>query len=189
VGIAWWGVHALASSLASSLALPDVVEYPDVVKRRRLPLAEISPEDAKLRAAYDYWQSKRRNGMLPSRKDIDVIDLRPVIGKTHIVDVSRDDPASFQFRLFGSSVPSDVLNQSSDKSVGDLMSKALQKSVIEDYTAVCFTGTPAYHHLVAMLDFIVHSYARLILPLAENGRQVDKLVVCVNARTFPDLQV
>jgi hypothetical protein len=170
------------------LALPDVVEYPDVVKRRRLPLNEISPEDSKLTAAYEYWQSKRRNGLLPARKDIDVIDLRPVIGKTHIVDVSRDDPTNFQFRLYGSSVP-EVMKSAPDKTVADMMSKALQQSVIEDYTAVCFTGTPAYHHVVAMLDFIVHSYARLILPLAENGRQVDKLVVCVNARTFPDLQV
>ena len=142
----------MATALASSLALPDVVDYPDVVKRRRLPLSEISPEDAKLVAAYEYWQAKRKGGLLPSRKDIDVIDLRPVIGKTHIVDVSREDPASFRFRLFGSSVP-DVLNQSNDKSIGDLTSKALQKSVIEDYTAVCFTGTPAYHHVVAMLDF------------------------------------
>lgn len=179
---------SLASSLASSLAFPDVVEYPDIVKRRRMPVREISPEDAKLVAAYSYWESKRRGGLLPSRKDIDVIDLRPVIGKTHIVDVAQENPASFQFRLFGSSVP-DVLNQSSEKSLGDVVSKALQKSVIEDYTAVCFTGTPAYHHVAAMLDFVVHSYARLILPLADDGRRVDKLIVCVNARTFPDLVV
>lgn len=178
----------MATSLASSLAFPDVVEYPDIVKRRRMPVREISPEDSKLVAAYNYWESKRRNGLLPSRKDIDVIDLRPVIGKTHIVDVAQENPASFQFRLFGSSVP-DVLNQSPDKMVGDLMSKALQKSVIEDYTAVCFTGAPAYHHVVAMMDFVVHSYARLILPLSDDGRKVDKLVVCVNARTFPDLTV
>ena len=159
-------------------------EAADVVKRRRLPLSEIAPEDGKLSQALAYWQSKRPNDLLPSRKDIDVIDMRPMIGFMHLLDVIDATAGRFRFRLHGTRVR---LGQSfSDNMVENIASKAMRDAAIEDYQSVCFTGVPCYQHVVALVDFIQYSYSRLILPMANDGRVVDALMICINPRKFTD---
>jgi hypothetical protein len=162
-------------------------EAADVVKRRRLPLSEIAPEDTKLSQALAYWQSKRRSDLLPSRKDIDIVDLRPLIGFMHVVDVVDAAAGHFKFRLHGTRVR---LGQSfSENSVEKYSSKTMRDATIEDYQSVCFTGVPCYQHIVALIDFIQYSYSRLILPMATDGRTVDGLIICINARKFSDFTI
>jgi hypothetical protein len=162
-------------------------EAADVVKRRRMPLSEIAPEDNKLSQALAYWQGKRRNDLLPSRKDIDIVDLRPLIGFMHIVDVVDASAGHFKFRLHGTRVR---LGQSfSENSVDKYSSKTMRDATIEDYQSVCFTGVPCYQQIVALIDFIQYSYSRLILPMATDGRTVDGLIICINARKFPDFTI
>jgi hypothetical protein len=48
---------------------------------------------------------------------------------------------------------------------------------------------PCYQHIVALIDFIQYSYSRLILPMATDGRAVDGLIICINARKFPDFTI
>lgn len=168
-------------------ALPDYLESPDVVKRRRLALDEIAAEDEKLRRALEYWQSKRKDGLLPTRRDIDIVELRPVIGTTHMVDVTSEDPLRYKFRVYGTAVRQVVQQDAAEILLGACPSKVLRDAAIEDYTAVVFSGTPAYHQLVALIDYVSYSYSRLILPLAEDGRRVNLLMVCINARKFSDL--
>ena len=55
--------------------------------------------------------------------------------------------------------------------------------------SVCFTGVPCYQHIVALIDFIQYSYSRLIVPMATDGRAVDGLIICINARKFPDFTI
>jgi len=159
-------------------------EAADVVKRRRLPLSEISPEDEKLGQALAYWQSKRRNDLLPSRKDIDIVELRPLIGFMHIVEVVDAAAGQFKFRLHGTRVR---LGQSfSDNVVENISSKAMREAALEDYRSVCFTGVPCYQHVVALVDYVQYSYGRLIVPMASDGRTVDALLICINPRKFSD---
>jgi PAS domain len=159
----------------------------DVVRRRRLPLSEFAGEDDKLAEALAYWQSKRQNGMLPSRRDIDVVDLRPLIGFMHLVDVVDAAAGQFRFRLHGTRVR---IGQSfSDHVVENISSKAMRDAAVEDYQSVCFTGVPCYQHIVALVDFIQYSYSRLILPMASDGRTVDALMICINARKFSDFSI
>jgi hypothetical protein len=68
-------------------------------------------------------------------------------------------------------------------------SKTMRDATIEDYQSVCFTGVPCYQHIVALIDFIQYSYSRLILPMATDGRAVDGLIICINARKFPDFTI
>ena len=39
------------------------------------------------------------------------------------------------------------------------------------------------------LAFIQYSYSRLFLPMATDGRAVDGLIICINARKFPDFTI
>ncbi len=161
----------------------------DVVKRRRLSLAEIPPEDHKLSFVLDYWRAKCRDGLLPARQDIDVIDLRPVIGRTHLIDVAAEDPAQYRIRLYASLTRLERGDDLTNSAIGAYPSVPFRLSLMEDYNGVALTGVPAYHQVVARLDYVPFSYSRLILPLAKDGRMVNLLLVCINPRPFPDLTI
>jgi len=170
-------------------ALLAIRDERDVVKRRRLSLSDIPPEDQKLLDAYRYWQSKRVNNLLPARKEIDILNLRPVLGRTHLIDVRTDNPADYRIKLYGSMVPIGRGRDLTNLPIGQYPSRAYSRALIEDYQQVCLTGVPCYQQVVASLDFVPYSYGRLILPLADDGRRVDTLLVCINPRKFTDLAV
>lgn len=165
------------------------VPLEDVVKRRRLSLAEIPTEDAPLAVALAYWRAKKRGGLLPSRSDIDPLQLRPLLGTIHMVDASSGDPGQFRIRLHGGRVPPDVERKILKLPLSLCGSPQYGKALMEDYGAAAFTGSPSYHQVVASIDLVPHSYSRLILPLADNGRKVDTLMVCFNRRPFGDLSL
>jgi len=162
----------------------------DQVIRRRMPTAQFISGDEKLKLMFDYWQSRRMNGLLPARRDVDILDLRPMVGGIHLLDASASDPSRFVFRVYGS-IGSRLNNgyNYTNTTIGEYPSEAYRLALIEDYGAVAFTGTAAYHHVVALLDFIKYSYSRLILPLADDGRHVNMLMVGIVKRTFDDLRV
>lgn len=162
----------------------------DQVIRRRMPTATFTPGDEKLKFMFDYWISKRLAGLLPTRRDIDILDLRPMVGGIHLIDAATRDPADYVFRVTGA-VSSRVGGGTNyaNKPIISVPSDAYRQSLIEDYGAVAFTGTAAYHHIVALLDFIKYSYSRLILPLADDGRRVNMLLVGVVKRPFEDLRL
>jgi hypothetical protein len=161
----------------------------DIVKRRRLPLDQMAPEDAKLAKAFAYWSSKRKDGLLPARRDIDVVDLRFLMGWMHLVDTSDPKPENYSFRLFGTSVRMDGSRNYQDFRIGDYYAKCYREALIEDYSSVVFTGVPAMHQIVALLNYLKYSYTRLILPLADDGKTVNMLLVCINKRTFADFSL
>ena len=169
--------------------LPDLAEAPDVVKRRAVPIKDIAKEDDKLLHVYRYWDAKRKSGLLPARRDIDIVELRPVVGTTHIIDVASKDPGKYKFRLYGTGVRQVEQKLPSQFLLESLKSRAYRDALKEDYSAVVFSGSPAYHQVVAMLDYVTYSYSRLILPLAEDGREVNMLMVCINARKFNDFKL
>jgi len=145
--------------------------------------------DPELNLVFEYWNSCRRDGLLPRRKDIDVLQLKPVLGHTHLLDVSAQDPADYRYRLYGSKVRFDRFRNLTNTRVGDVPSPLYKKTLIEDYSSVTWSGTPLYHHMVVRVQSIRYSYSRLLLPLAEDGRKVNMLIVCTRDRVFPDLSV
>ena len=50
------------------------------------------PWDARVRALYDYWLARCRDGCPPRRSDIDPIDLPHLLRWLWLVDVTRDAP-------------------------------------------------------------------------------------------------
>jgi hypothetical protein len=165
---------------------PQVGLLDDIVLRRPQPIASLSATDPELNLVFEYWNSCRQDGMLPRRKDIDVLQLKPVLGHTHLVDVSAQDPADYRFRLYGSKVRLDRFRNYSNTRVGDYPSIPYRTALIEDYSSVAWSGSPLYQHVVARLQSVRYSYSRLLLPLAEDGRRVNMLVVCTRDRVYPD---
>jgi PAS domain len=159
----------------------------DRVVRRRLPLWEPEPPKNKvLMDLYRYWESLRPTGLIPSRKDFDVLRLKPVMGMTTVIDVSEQSPVDFRFRLFGTQIPL-PMHLSNQTLAAVRASEPYFKMVEEDYVAARDIGVPLYHEVAALIDYVTHSYARLILPFATDHRKVDQLMVSSVLQEFPDL--
>ena len=55
----------------------------------------------KLQQLYDYWSVKRGERKMPSRADIDPLDMTFVMGNVILVDVIAGEPPGFRIRLHG----------------------------------------------------------------------------------------
>ena len=53
--------------------------------------------------AWNYWNQKRGGRRMPSRKDIDPVEIPRLLSSTALVDVLRD-PLDFRFRLLGTAI-------------------------------------------------------------------------------------
>ncbi len=159
----------------------------DRVIRRRLALWESDPPKNKiLMELYRYWESLRPEGLIPSRKDFDVLRLRRVMGTTSIVEVDTKDPMDFRLRLYGTELT--LPGNLSNRKLAELQFSDLYRDMLaQDYTAARDIGVPLYHEVAALIDFITHSYSRLILPFAGDGRNVNQLIVCSIHQDLPDL--
>ena len=66
---------------------------------------ELSPDtitEPKIQQAYAYWQNARRGRVMPSRADMDPLDLRFCLGWICVIDVIEGPVRRFRFRLDGS---------------------------------------------------------------------------------------
>jgi hypothetical protein len=154
----------------------------DFAERVQLPLSRIQPEDAKMADLLAYWRGLRPDGLLPSRKMLDPIEMKRFLGRLHIVDTSAERPESYFFRLWGSALNFDRGKDYGKMFLGDYPRGCWRRAVMQDYADVVKIGVPAYHVVQAQLDFVSYQYARLILPLAEDGRTVNQLIVHINER-------
>lgn len=159
----------------------------NVVRRRQIPLDAMQSLDEALHTAYAYWQSKRKGGLLPSRGDIDVLEIAKLIKNTHLIDVHSADPKEWCFRLVGSIIPQTWEWGSGRDKLVDCPWPAYKEMLFQDYGTVKATGVAMYHELVITVDWVEYQYARVVVPLADDGRHVDTLMSCVVHRPVPDL--
>lgn len=164
-------------------------EAENVVKRRQLSLDLMPERDEVLYSAYEYWVSKRDGGLLPSRKDIDILDITRLIKHTHLIDVRDPDPDNWFFRLVGSIIPQSWEWGSGRDKLSDCPWPQYKDMLVQDYGTVKATGAPMYHEIAIRLDWVAYQYSRVMLPFADDGRAVDTLMSCVVHRALPDLQV
>jgi hypothetical protein len=183
------GDSALASIAVPTPASLKLRQSTDAVRRRARPLDGIPPADRTLAEAYSYWSRVRPGGLLPARRDINIAEFCPLVGAMHLVDASSATAEDYRFRVYGSKAPTETAPDFGAQRLGDVKSEIYRRSVIEDYRTVVLTGVPAYHQIAAKIDLDVHTYSRLILPLADDGRRVTMLIVCTNSRSFDDLAV
>jgi hypothetical protein len=159
----------------------------DHLRRERLKADQIGLEDAPLGRVLTYWRSLRTEGKIPPpRSSLNILELQPVMGYTHIIDCSENDPEGFWFRLYGSRVSIYQHKDFTKYRLADVP-PVLRDAVMEDYLTVKSTGCPMFHKMKARLDWSTHSYTRLVLPLADDSRRVSQLLISFNARPLPEL--
>jgi hypothetical protein len=150
------------------------------------PLAAISANDGWLAELLGFWGNARNGRRLPSDQSLDSLELLNLAcGRAHIVDTSGSNPAGYRFRLWG------AVNSYGDgyanRTLGEMPAGLMRDEAIADYRKVVAAGIPRYHLISVVENNLAYSYARLLLPLAQDGRRVDRLVVLINERRLPEL--
>jgi hypothetical protein len=184
------GVPAASGGRVVSFWRPDGLairrQAEDFSKRLCLPLAAISPQDEWLSQLLSIWRNARPRWRLPAGESLDTFEVLNIArGRAHIVDTRETDPARYRFRLWGA--VNSYGNSHTNHTLAQMPTGLMRDDALEDYWEVVTTGVPTYqliHHIENGLPF---SYARLLLPLAADGRRVDQLFVLINERALPEL--
>jgi hypothetical protein len=155
----------------------------------RESLGQIPAADEPILAILDSWRRIRGDGKVPppSGSMSPEVHLRPLIGYIHVVDCTASNPLDYAFRLFGSSITLFGERDFTRRRVGELPDEGWARQTAEDYQRVALAGCPSFHKIVLQHNFLSRQYTRLILPFANAGREVNRLVVCLNRRPLPEL--
>jgi hypothetical protein len=136
-------------------------------------------ENPKTRRVLDYWLSKRAGREMPSRADIEPLELRDVLGNLCLADVTDETPPRFRFRVDGSNLAAMTGFDMTGKYADQLPHPHYRDYVLELYARVVETRAPvirANEEEWAGYGMRVES---VTLPLSSDGRRVDAILDAV----------
>lgn len=132
--------------------------------------------DNKLQRLFAYWRGLCREERMPSRSDIDPVEIPDLLPNIFLLDVVGD-AEDFVFRLAGSLVEDAFSMTLRGKSVADIQRRAGTLIPIAHHIEVARGGGPRYREGNMMVAGREHwKVQRLLLPLASDGRTIDMLM-------------
>ena len=177
-------VDELSSGKSSLMDFADRQKIRDaittVVRRRQISLDEMQLVDPHFDEAYRIWTANRSKGLVPTLDEDMQAAIVRIVKSTHIIDVSENEPHTWTFKTIAFLTQVSWEWSSRYRTLGDCPWPAIRKMLIEDYNAVRFSGSPTYHEVTAPAEGVTYRYRRLVLPIADDGRTVDTLLVCIN---------
>jgi hypothetical protein len=123
-----------------------------------------------------YWDAKRRDRFAPRRAEIDPADLKEFLPRIMLVDVCSDGLLDFRYRLSGTAINAIMSGEQTGKRPRDLAPPPYGAMIHDHYCLAVTRREPVFH--VVMLDSgaRLHTYARLLLPLSDDGKAVTMLI-------------
>ena len=129
-----------------------------------------------LQRLYDYWDARRRDGRLPCRADVDPIEIPFVLGNVLLVEVLRS-PMRFRIRLHGTHLVQRAGYDLTGRMTEELPNTEFRTLARKSFTQVAAEGTPLLSKRDRELAGKSYRYESLMLPLANDGAEVDMLLI------------
>ncbi len=145
----------------------------------------------KILQLYEYWRRRAEAiGRLPSRKDIDPLDIPKLLENIWLLDVVGE-PQRFRFRLIGGALHRMGIPGKVGDFADELLPDGSEKAVMEDFrraarerVPVWFRGKASVPHTTEMFEL-----ERVFLPLATDGSTVDMLLCMTVFYTLDGLDI
>jgi len=134
--------------------------------------------DRRLIRLYQYWRAQRGARRMPSRADIDPVEMRFILGFVMLIDVSQPGP-EFRIRLQGSELSWWIGQELTGMNLADVPSHDLEALARRQFEGVVATAEPLGWIGNDAIDGIRRNYQALILPLSSDGKFVDLLIAAV----------
>ena len=130
----------------------------------------------KIRRMHDYWLSKRAGRLMPSRSDVDPLELRDCLGNLCLVDVTGDAAPRFRFRLDGSNLVLSTGFDMTGKFLDEMPDEAYRGFVTAIYRRVIETRAPVF--VVNQEDWKGYDLQvnSVTMPLSSDGARVDAIL-------------
>jgi len=133
--------------------------------------------DPRVQAIYEYWDGKRNGRRMPSRGDIDPVEIPSFLPCIILVDVSHD-PVVCRYRLVGTDIVYRRGFDPTGKTVGDTYLGGSREQVLRHYREVVNLQTVKYvdEPFVEPRGWPVKA-ERLMMPLSNDGDRVDMVFI------------
>lgn len=131
----------------------------------------------KLRQLYEYWDGRRGERAMPSRADIDPVDMRFAIGDVILAEVVDETPPRFRIRLHGSNLSERTNFDLTGKMLDEMPVPEFRELSTRSFRKVVRTKEPLHVIAERPLDGRIQRYEAILLPLSADGTRVDRLMV------------
>ncbi len=133
-------------------------------------------EDDRLRELYDYWRGKHHGDRLPSRADIDPVEIPRLLSNIALLRVV-DDGEDFVFDLAGTRIEEVHGYSLKGVAISEQRTSLEISPAIEQYREVARDAEPRYRE-GDLKPFGKEHWAskRLLLPLSSDGKKVDTVL-------------
>ena len=136
----------------------------------------------RLQRLYAYWSAKRGQRKMPARGDLDVADMRYVLGNVMLVEVIDAAPPRFRIRLHGSKLAERAGHELTGKMLDELPRSEFRDNVGQRWAEVAASGEPRHCSRDGRFDGMPYRYESIILPLSADGATVNmELVALIHA--------
>lgn len=127
-------------------------------------------------ALYHYWNARRGLRSMPSRSDIDPLEMRQWLPRITLVDVAPDGEG-FTYRLVGTQIVDLLGMNPTGRPIDWSWPEEDTANLLAGYRQVVATRAPVIcHQTCAWLDDQVPSAWALRLPLSSDGTEVDMVL-------------
>lgn len=138
--------------------------------------------DERLRKLADYWYSRRAGRALPSRDDVDPLDLPSgVLPNMILLDiVGSERYRRFRFRLVGTAIYTHVGRELTGLHIDEALPEPYLSYVTFTHTTAADQRLPVYSETLYhdQGNFVNGITYRLVLPLASDGETADMIMTC-----------
>lgn len=129
-----------------------------------------------IRNVYQYWLDKRRGRPMPTRADIDALDVGYALGNISLVDVVREPRLRFRFRLDGSNLVAltgfDLTNTFAD----EFEPGPYRDFMLEVYRRIVAGRAPLFFRHQEQWQYSGMQMESATLPLSLDGENVDMIM-------------
>ncbi len=148
---------------------------PDPAQVKEPSFLTISHESVRL--LYRYWHSKREGRLMPSRRDIDPIEMKAWLAHMVLVDVLPTEPR-FVYRLVGTGEVAQRRRDPTGRPVAEAFFAESAEKALQQYDTVVTSREPLFFNepYPTPLGKVAHDDI-LYLPLSDDGETVNMIMV------------
>ncbi len=153
----------------------------------RIRSAEIDAADGlrdypDLADCWAYWDGLRGTAFAPLRSELDPLDLKSVLPRVMLVEVTHGEPPRFLFRLSGTGI-CDVHGRDLKTLYAEELQPPEYGRMIQQHYCECLQRREPLAHLIALeTSEKLRSYARIILPFRGSDDEISHLLVIDSAK-------
>jgi hypothetical protein len=139
----------------------------------------------RLREAYIYWDAKRQTKLMPSRADLDPVEIPRLLPYVILIDVMRE-PLDFRYRLVGTQACFIMRRDFTGQIFSEIPGSGKESALWQGCEAVVSSKAPMYWQLpYAGPDRFLRNYENVLLPLSNDGVSVTMIFKVISFERGP----